>query len=74
MVSMLYYRYTRDEAQTMITFQLNPRTGCEIYRDGKLIEIVPVKGHVDRLQALGWKPAMGAAFSTKRLRAAPVAR
>ena len=59
----------------MITFQLNPRTGCEIYRDGTLIEIVPVKGHAERLKALGWKPAKtGAAFSTKRLRAAQVAR
>ncbi len=59
----------------MISFQLNPRTGCEIYRDGKLIEIVPVKGHVERLKELGWKPATtGAAFSTKRLRAAQVAR
>ena len=59
----------------MITFQLNPRTGCEIYRDGKLIEIVPLKGHVERLKALGWKLATPvAAFCKKRLRAAQVAR
>ena len=59
----------------MITFQLNPKTGCEIYRDGKLLEIVPVKGHVEQLKSLGWKPAeSGAAFSMKRLRAAQVAR
>ena len=60
----------------MITFQLSPKTGCEIYRDGELLEIVPVKGHVDRLKALSWKPArkQGAAFSMKRLRVAPVAR
>ena len=60
----------------MITFQLNPCTGCEIYRDGTLLEIVPVKGHVERLKELGWKLArkQGAAFSIKRLRAAQVAR
>ncbi len=60
----------------MITFQLSPKTGCEIYRDGELLEIVPVKGHVERLKALGWNPArkQGAAFSMKRLRVAQVAR
>ena len=60
----------------MITFQLNPKTGCEIYRDFELLEVVPVTGHVERLKALGWKPAQqqGAACSMQRLRVAQVAR
>ena len=60
----------------MVTFLLNPKTGCEIYRDGELLELIPVKSHVERLQALGWKPVrkQGAAFSIKRLRAAQGAR
>lgn len=38
----------------MISFKLNPRTGCEIYRDDVLIEIVPVAGYAQRLEALGY--------------------
>ena len=39
----------------MISYKLNPKTGCEIYRDGQLVEIHPVKGHVKRLEQLGYQ-------------------
>ncbi len=60
----------------MITFHLTPKSGCEIYRDSELLEVVPVKGHVERLKALGSKLArkQGVACSMKRLRVAQVAR
>ena len=60
----------------MIPYQLNLETSCENDGDGELLAIVPVKGHVERLKALGWKPArkQGTACSMQRLRAAQVAR
>ena len=39
----------------MITYKLVPRVGCEIYRDGKLIEVHPIAGYTERLKELGYK-------------------
>lgn len=37
----------------MISFKLNPKTGCEIYCDGQLIEVCTLAEKNARLQALG---------------------
>lgn len=39
----------------MISFKLNPKTGCEIYRDGQLIEVCTLAQKNARLAAHGHK-------------------
>jgi hypothetical protein len=65
----------RRAGRARIPFQRNPKTGGENDRDGEPLAIIPVKEHVERLKALGWKLArkQGAARSMKRLRVAAVA-
>ena len=50
----------------MITFRLNPKTGCEIYRDGELIEVCTLADKNARLKALGHVSTAKPEFNGKR--------
>lgn len=39
----------------MISYTLNPKTGCEIYRDGVLVAVCSLAEKNARLQALGYQ-------------------